>query len=61
MASFDNSEDVVCTVPSGTAVIARSFQDAFGKKQLFVQVEIPQQVADCRQGVKGWTLKNNLR
>ncbi len=61
MASFDNSEDVVCNAPVGTPVIARSFQDAFGKKQLFVQVEIQQEVADCRQGVKGWTLKNNLK
>ena len=61
MASFDNSEDVVCNAPVGTSVIAKSFQDAFGKKQLFVQVEIQQEVADCRQGVKGWTLKNNLK
>ena len=61
MASFDNSEDVVCSAPVGTAVIARSFQDAFGKSQLFVQVEIQQEAGDCRQGVKGWTLKNNLK
>ena len=61
MASFDNPEDVVCNAPVGTQVIARDFQDAFGKKQLFVQVEIQQEVADCRQGVKGWTLKNNLK
>jgi len=61
MASFDNSEDVVCNAPVGTSVVAKSFQDAFGKKQLFVQVEIQQEVADCRQGVKGWTLKNNLK
>ena len=61
MASFDNPEDIVCSAPVGTPVIPRSFQDAFGKKQLFVQVEIQQEVADCRQGVKGWTLKNNLK
>ncbi len=61
MASFDNPEDVVCNAPVGTPVIARGFQDAFGKKQLFVQVEIAQETADCRQGVKGWTLKNNLK
>ena len=61
MASFDNPEDVVCNAPAGTSVIARDFQDAFGKKQLFVQVEIQQEIADCRQGVKGWTLKNNLK
>ena len=61
MASFDNPEDIICKAPVGTPVIARSFQDAFGKKQLFVQVEIQQEVADCRQGVKGWTLKNNLK
>ena len=61
MASFDNSEDVVCNAPVGTPVIARNFQDAFGKSQLFVQVEIQQEVGDCRQGVKGWTLKNNLK
>ncbi|NOR80733.1 MAG: hypothetical protein GQ529_07860 [Methyloprofundus sp.] len=61
MASFDNPEDVVCNAPVGTPVIARGFQDAFGKKQLFVQVEIQQEIADCRQGAKGWTLKNNLK
>lgn len=61
MASFDNPEDVVCNAPIGTPVIARGFQDAFGKKQLFVQVEIQQEIADCRQGAKGWTLKNNLK
>lgn len=61
MASFDNPEDVVCNAPVGTPVIARDFKDAFGKKQLFVQVEIQQEMADCRQGVKGWTLKNNLK
>ncbi|NOQ64154.1 MAG: hypothetical protein GQ582_06555 [Methyloprofundus sp.] len=61
MASFDNSEDVICNAPVGTSVIARGFQDAFGKKQLFVQVEIPAEVADCRAGVKGWTLKGNLK
>lgn len=61
MASFDNPEDVVCNAPVGTSVIARDFQDAFGKKQLFVQVEVQQEIGDCRQGVKGWTLKNNLK
>ncbi|NOQ13686.1 MAG: hypothetical protein GQ583_04285, partial [Methyloprofundus sp.] len=61
MASFDNPEDIVCSAPVGTSVVARNFQDAFGKKQLFVQVEIQEEVADCRQGVKGWTLKNNLK
>jgi len=61
MASFDNPEDVVCNAPVGTQVIARNFQDAFGKKQLFVQVEVQQEIGDCRQGVKGWTLKNNLK
>ncbi len=61
MASFDNPEDVVCNAPAGTLVTARGFQDAFGKSQLFVQVEIQQEVADCRQGAKGWTLKNNLK
>ena len=61
MASFDNPEDVVCNAPIGTQVVARDFQDAFGKKQLFVQVEIQQEIADCRLGVKGWTLKNNLK
>ncbi|SCN47074.1 hypothetical protein [methanotrophic endosymbiont of Bathymodiolus puteoserpentis (Logatchev)] len=61
MASFDNESDVVCNAPSGTPVIARSFQDAFGTKQLFVQVEVQQEAGDCRQGVKGWTLKTNLK
>ncbi|MCK5356712.1 MAG: hypothetical protein KAJ63_16460 [Methyloprofundus sp.] len=61
MASFDNPEDVVCNAPVGAQVIARNFQDAFGTKQLFVQVEIKKETGDCRQGVKGWTLKNNLK
>ncbi len=61
ITSFDNAEDVVCNAPSGTSVIAKNFQDAFGKKQLFVQVEVLEKVADCRQGAKGWTLKNNLQ
>ena len=61
MASFDNPEDVVCNAPAGAQVIARNFQDAFGKKQLFVQVELQQETGDCRAGVKGWTLTNNLR
>lgn len=61
MASFDNPEDVVCTAPVGTSVIAKNFQDAFGTKQLFVHVEVQQEIADCRQGVKGWTLTNNLK
>ena len=61
MASFDNPDDVICHAPVGTAVIARGFQDAFGTKQLFVQVEIKQAIGDCREGVKGWTLKNNLK
>jgi len=61
MASFDNESDVICSAPSGTSVLARSFQDAFGTKQLFVQVEIQQETGDCRQGVKGWTLKTNLK
>ncbi len=61
MASFDNESDVTCSAPTGTPVLARSFQDAFGTKQLFVQVEIQQESGDCRQGVKGWTLKTNLK
>ena len=61
MSSFDNEGDVICNAPTGTPVLARSFQDAFGTKQLFVQVEIKEEVGDCRQGVKGWTLKTNLK
>ena len=61
ISSFDNPEDVVCNAPVGSSVIAKSFQDAFGKKQLFVQVEIQQEIGDCRQGAKGWTMKNNLK
>ncbi|MBE0469190.1 MAG: hypothetical protein IBX55_06735 [Methyloprofundus sp.] len=61
MASFDNDSDVICSAPTGTSVLARSFQDAFGTKQLFVQVEIQQEAGDCRQGVKGWALKTNLK
>jgi len=61
MSAFDNDDDVTCSAPSGTQVTVKGFQDAFGVSQMFVQVEINQEVADCRQGVKGWTLKNNLK
>lgn len=61
MASFDRDEDVVCKAPTGTPAIIRSFQDAFGKKNLFAQVEIQAEAGDCRQGVKGWTLSTNLK
>jgi hypothetical protein len=61
MSAFDNDDDVTCHAPVGTSVTARGFQDAFGTSQMFVQVEINQKIADCRQGVKGWTLKNNLK
>ena len=61
MSSFDNDDDVICKAPSGTQVVIRSFQEAFGKKNLFAQVEIPSEVSDCRAGVKGWTLSSNLK
>jgi len=61
MAAFDRDEDVVCKAPTGTPVTIASFQDAFGKKNLFAQVEIKQKAGDCRQGVKGWTLSTNLK
>jgi len=61
MAAFDRDEDVVCKAPIGTPVTIASFQDAFGKKNLFAQVEIKQAAGDCRQGVKGWTLSANLK
>ena len=62
MASFDNeSEDVVCSAPSGTRATIKSFQEAFGKKNLFAHIEILDAVNDCRQGVKGWTLTSNLK
>ncbi len=61
MSAFDNKDDVTCSAPVGTSVTVRGFQDAFGTSQMFVQVEINQEIADCRQGVKGWTLKNNLK
>ncbi len=61
MSAFDRDEDVVCKAPSGTPVTITSFQDAFGKKKLFAQVEIKRAAGDCRQGVKGWTLSVNLK
>jgi len=61
MSAFDRDEDVVCKAPTGTPVTIASFQDAFGKKNLFAQVEIKREVGDCRQGVKGWTLTTNLK
>lgn len=62
MAAFDSeSEDVVCNAPTGTRATIQSFQEAFGKKNLFAQVEILEEVGDCRKGVKGWTLTSNLK
>jgi len=63
MSAFDNDsdDDVTCTAPVGTSVTVRDFQDAFGTSQMFVQVEVNQEVNDCRAGVKGWTVKNNLK
>lgn len=61
MSAFDNKDDVSCSAPVGTSVTVRGFQDAFGTSQMFVQIEVNQDIADCRQGVKGWTLKNNLK
>ncbi|HIG65031.1 MAG TPA: hypothetical protein EYQ43_05640 [Methyloprofundus sp.] len=63
MSSFDSEsiEDVVCSAPSGTRVTIKSFQEAFGKKNLFANVEIQDEAGDCRQGVKGWTLTSNLK
>ena len=63
MSSFDSesSDDVVCNAPSGTRATIRSFQEAFGKKNLFAHIEILDQAGDCRQGVKGWTLSSNLK
>lgn len=61
IASFDNSELIVCSAPLGTPVVAKDFKDAFGKSQLFVKVEIQQEAGDCGQGARGWTLKNNLK
>lgn len=61
IASFDNSELIVCKAPMGTSVVAQEFRDAFGKSQLFVKVEVQQEAGDCQRGVQGWTLKNNLK
>ncbi|SMG62888.1 conserved hypothetical protein [methanotrophic bacterial endosymbiont of Bathymodiolus sp.] len=63
MSSFDNesSDDVVCSAPSGTSATIKSFQEAFGRKNLFAHIEIQQEAGDCRQGVKGWTLTSNLK
>ncbi len=61
MSAFDNDDDVICKAPSGTRVVIKSFQAAFGQKNLFAQVEIPNEVSDCRAGVKGWTLSSNLK
>ena len=63
MSAFDNDsdDDVTCTAPVGTSVTVRDSQDAFGTSQMFVQVEVNQAVNDCRAGVKGWTVRNNLK
>ena len=63
MSSFDSesSDDVVCNAPSGTRATIKSFQEAFGKKNLFAHIEIMDEAGDCRQGVKGWTLSSNLK
>ena len=61
MASFDNDDDILCNAPTGSKVIAREFQSAFGTQNLFVKVEMVQELGDCRAGVKGWTLTANLK
>lgn len=59
-AAYDSSEEsdtIICRAPNGTKVKIKNFADAFGKRNLFAQVEV--QSGAC-QGKIGWTLVINI-
>jgi hypothetical protein len=59
-AAYDRSEEnnaIVCQAPNGTKVKIKNFADAFGKRNLFAQVEV--QSGECA-GKIGWTTVANI-
>jgi hypothetical protein len=59
-AAYDRSEEnnaIVCQAPNGTKVKIKNFADAFGKRNLFAQVEV--QSGECA-GKIGWTMVANI-
>jgi len=64
MAAYDNSTQdettsgLVCQAPDGSQIRIKGFADAFGKKNLFAQVEV--ESGSC-QGKTGWTIVNNIQ
>lgn len=59
-AAYDTSEEndaIVCRAPNGTKVKLKNFADAFGKRNLFAQVEV--QSGECT-GRIGWTMVINI-
>lgn len=59
-AAYDTSEEndaIVCQVANGTKVKIKNFADAFGKRNLFAQVEV--QSGACA-GKIGWTMVVNI-
>jgi hypothetical protein len=59
-AAYDSSEEndaIVCKAANGTRVKIKNFADAFGKRNLFAQVEV--QSGECA-GKIGWTMVINI-
>ncbi|MGR8934827.1 MAG: hypothetical protein ACU837_10620 [Gammaproteobacteria bacterium] len=59
-AAYDTSEEnsaIVCHAPNGTRVKIKNFSDAFGKRNLFAEVEV--QSGEC-VGKIGWTMVINI-
>ncbi|MDD5580879.1 MAG: hypothetical protein PHY16_16585 [Methylobacter sp.] len=63
MAAYDDSEEADRTspcqhLPQGTPISVLDFQDAYGKKNTFVKVQIEE--GECK-GNSGWTLAINIQ
>ncbi|MGZ8161369.1 MAG: hypothetical protein ACXWTK_04635 [Methylobacter sp.] len=63
MAAYDDTEEADRTspcqhLPQGTPISVLDFQDAFGKKNAFVKVQIEE--GECK-GNSGWTLAINIQ
>lgn len=59
-AAYDSSDEnsaIVCRAPNGTKVRIKNFADAFGKRNLFAEVEV--QSGECT-GKIGWTMVVNI-
>jgi hypothetical protein len=63
LAAYDDTEEADRTspcqhMPQGTPVSVLDFQDAYGKKNVFVKVQIEE--GECK-GNSGWTLAINIQ